>query len=340
MTSSDAKTFIGRSEPTFTLAKFKRAFAPTRASPLRWAYLALFYLQPGVDRQAVMHWIASPDRPDAWLGVHARVSLFFVVAFALTTWLAAGFMEFIYKVNWPVFEQYRINPTPWPWHQSTRPEEERSKEYQPYMKLVNATWAKLKNTQVFVSVVLFCALYFYCKEHGTDEAFQRMIDTTPPWTTSFWHCMAGFFLFDTFFFCGHWLLHHSWMYRFHKLHHEYKRPMALTGQHGTFADGLIAMIIPSFVLYHLVDMHIYTGIMFTIASMTQSVDDHCGYALPFTPLCLIPFAGFTAEHDWHHTGNHGNYGLYFTHWDTLFGTDTNYLKQMAAGKQHDRRKLQ
>lgn len=64
------------------------------------------------------------------------------------------------------------------------------------------------------------------------------------------------------------------------------------------------------------------GIYFFAASMMKTVDDHCGYALPWDPLQRMS-SNNAAYHDIHHQswGIKTNFSQpFFTVWDKLLGT--------------------
>lgn len=64
------------------------------------------------------------------------------------------------------------------------------------------------------------------------------------------------------------------------------------------------------------------GMAFFVGSMLKTVDDHCGYALPFDPLQHIT-SNNAAYHDIHHQswGIKSNFSQpFFTIWDRLLGT--------------------
>mmetsp|Transcript_934 Transcript_934/g.1576 ORF Transcript_934/g.1576 Transcript_934/m.1576 type:complete len:105 (-) Transcript_934:6-320(-) len=67
----------------------------------------------------------------------------------------------------------------------------------------------------------------------------------------------------------------------------------------------------------------------------ETVEDHSGYELPFSPTNFIPFWGGAVHHDFHHKEFEGNYASVFTLWDWVFGTDGNFraaqLHKKAAG---------
>lgn len=61
----------------------------------------------------------------------------------------------------------------------------------------------------------------------------------------------------------------------------------------------------------------------------ESLDSHSGYEFSWSPYRLLPLSGSASYHDFHHSTNIGNYGSYFTFWDTLFKTNTVYFKYLA-----------
>lgn len=64
------------------------------------------------------------------------------------------------------------------------------------------------------------------------------------------------------------------------------------------------------------------GILFYVGSMMKTVDDHCGYSLPWDPLQRITSNNAT-YHDIHHQswGIKSNYSQpFFTIWDKFMGT--------------------
>lgn len=130
-------------------------------------------------------------------------------------------------------------------------------------------------------------------------------------------------LFDFQSFTWH-LLHHKvpWLYRnFHKVHHTFTATSALTAEFSgaweTLSLGFFAASTPV-----LLGVHPLTELSFFILNIWLSVEDHCGYDLPWATHHLVPFGlyGGARHHDLHHLKSRYNYAPYFTHWDRLFGT--------------------
>ncbi|XP_035469710.1 cholesterol 25-hydroxylase-like protein [Scophthalmus maximus] len=130
-------------------------------------------------------------------------------------------------------------------------------------------------------------------------------------------------LFDLQSFTWH-LLHHRvpWLYRnFHKVHHTFTSTSALTtefsGAWEMLSLGLFAAATPA-----LLGCHPLTELSFFLLNIWLSVEDHCGYDLPWATHRLVPLGlyGGARHHDLHHLKSNVNYAPYFTHWDRLAGT--------------------
>jgi len=74
----------------------------------------------------------------------------------------------------------------------------------------------------------------------------------------------------------------------------------------------------------------------------ETADGHCGYEFSWSPYRLLPLSGMnffldfksfikgsSIYHNFHHSHNVGNYGSFFTLWDTLCGTNRHFFKYLA-----------
>ncbi|XP_069835184.1 cholesterol 25-hydroxylase-like protein [Dendropsophus ebraccatus] len=135
--------------------------------------------------------------------------------------------------------------------------------------------------------------------------------------------IACLLLFDFQYFAWH-LLHHKvpFLYKtFHKMHHKYTATFALATQYSSVWEmlslGFFANVSPI-----LLGCHPMTEMAVFIIHIYLSVEDHCGYDMPWSTHRLIPFGifGGPSHHDLHHEKFVSNYAPYFTHWDKLFNT--------------------
>ena len=76
--------------------------------------------------------------------------------------------------------------------------------------------------------------------------------------------------------------------------------------------------------------HMTTYFLWGIIAAVDSNMQHSGYEFPWNPMQLIPFVSDATHHHFHHKANVGNYGVFFTVWDHLFDTVTEYYEKYPA----------
>ncbi|CAE6394165.1 unnamed protein product [Rhizoctonia solani] len=136
--------------------------------------------------------------------------------------------------------------------------------------------------------------------------------------------MFALFVMDTWQYFLHRLFHvNKYLYKkFHSVHHRLYAPYAYGALYNHWFEGLVLDTLGAAVSHYLAGMGIRQGIFLFAFSTLKTVDDHCGYALPFDPFQLF-FGNNAPYHDVHHQ----SYGLkknfsqpFFVHWDTILGT--------------------
>jgi sterol desaturase/sphingolipid hydroxylase (fatty acid hydroxylase superfamily) len=73
-------------------------------------------------------------------------------------------------------------------------------------------------------------------------------------------------------------------------------------------------------------MHAITFIGWLILRLIETNDGHSGYEFPISMFKVIPFMSDPNYHNYHHMKNIGNYGSFTSIWDTIFGTNKEFLK--------------
>lgn len=96
-----------------------------------------------------------------------------------------------------------------------------------------------------------------------------------------YHIIAGSLVFDFMFYWGHRALHHRWLYRFHKMHHEFKDTSIITSYYVHPVEILLTAIIPAATPAALFNMHYYTWIMWLISTTLSNVWSVATRFLPF-----------------------------------------------------------
>jgi len=118
------------------------------------------------------------------------------------------------------------------------------------------------------------------------------------------------------FYYSHRLFHQPFFYkRFHKIHHEWTAPIALTAVYAHPLEHVVANLIPVAAGPVLMGSHLVTlWLWFTLALMSTCYH-HSGFHFPFTLASEF--------HDYHHLKFSNNFGLLGI-LDWIHGTDTHF----------------
>ena len=88
-------------------------------------------------------------------------------------------------------------------------------------------------------------------------------------------------------------------------------------------EGFLLDTLGASIAYKLAGMNTRQGMCFFAGSTIKTVDDHCGYALPFDPLQHL-----TSNNAGYHDVHHQSWGIktnfsqpFFTFWDRILGTE-------------------
>lgn len=129
---------------------------------------------------------------------------------------------------------------------------------------------------------------------------------------------------DTWQYFLHRAMHmNKWLYTtFHSRHHRLYVPYAYGALYNHPFEGFLLDTLGASIAYKLAGMNTRQGMVFFAGSTIKTVDDHCGYALPWDPLQHI-----TSNNAGYHDVHHQSWGIktnfsqpFFTFWDRLLGT--------------------
>lgn len=143
------------------------------------------------------------------------------------------------------------------------------------------------------------------------------------------------FLIDTWQYFLHRYFHtNKFLYRhFHSWHHRLYVPYAFGALYNHPIEGLLLDTVGAVLAQHVVGLSLRQAtVLFTFATL-KTVDDHCGYSLPFDPLQIL-FSNNADYHDIHHLtiGIKNNFAQpFFIHWDIILGT--RMTRQEVEAKQ-------
>ncbi|WP_310542771.1 sterol desaturase family protein [Phenylobacterium sp.] len=138
---------------------------------------------------------------------------------------------------------------------------------------------------------------------------------------------------DAYFYWTHRAMHHPRLFRaFHWTHHKSKAPTPWTAY---AFDAPEAILTVAFVPLWAAIVPMHEGALFAFVTwqIVRNVMGHAGVELsPVSgrPSRLFGWLSTTTHHDLHHQHGRSNYGLYFTWWDRLMGTEhPDYQARLA-----------
>ncbi|TPW01855.1 MAG: fatty acid hydroxylase [Alphaproteobacteria bacterium] len=129
---------------------------------------------------------------------------------------------------------------------------------------------------------------------------------------------------DAYFYWAHRLLHRPQLFRaFHRRHHRSMNPTPFTAYSFDLGEAAVmASFVPAWMILVPTQWEV-TG-LFMLHQIVRNTMGHAGYELmPATKdgRPLFDWLTTTTHHDLHHAQAGWNYGLYFTFWDRLMGTE-------------------
>ena len=139
---------------------------------------------------------------------------------------------------------------------------------------------------------------------------------------------------DAYFYWTHRAMHHPALFRwFHRRHHRSVLPTPWTAYAFDAPEALVqALFLPLFLAA--VPMHGLAILLFLVHMIVRNVLGHSGYELLPRSLAHSRAWGWSnsvTHHDLHHETFRWNYGLYFTWWDRLMGTEHPQYRERLGG---------
>lgn len=139
---------------------------------------------------------------------------------------------------------------------------------------------------------------------------------------------------DAWFYWTHRLIHHPRLFRWvHWTHHRSRTPTPWTAYSFAPAEAVVnGAFLPLFMLFF--PTHLSVVIFFMTHMIVRNVVGHSGYELfPRATVDKWWLKWLTAvtHHDLHHADMRHNYGLYFSWWDKMMGTEhPEYAERVRA----------
>ena len=150
------------------------------------------------------------------------------------------------------------------------------------------------------------------------------------------HLVMFLLLEDASFYWLHRALHTPFLYKhIHKLHHEYKQPNCWATEYTNVIEYTVVNGASAFLGGILLRSHIWTIWAWLAIRTLEGLDGHSGYDFWFSPFRYFPFRPGASVHDYHHSNNVGNYGSFFTFWDSICGTDLAFKAHEEKRKKRE-----
>ncbi|KAG1723727.1 fatty acid hydroxylase superfamily-domain-containing protein [Suillus paluster] len=136
--------------------------------------------------------------------------------------------------------------------------------------------------------------------------------------------LFALFIFDTWQYFLHRSMHmNKYLYKkIHSVHHRLYVPYAFGALYNHPIEGFLLDSLGAVIAEYAACLSVRQSIFLFAFSTCKTVDDHCGYSLPFDPFQMM--SGNNADyHDIHHQtiGIKSNFSQpFFIHWDALLGT--------------------
>lgn len=129
---------------------------------------------------------------------------------------------------------------------------------------------------------------------------------------------------DAYFYWTHRAMHHPRLFRlFHRTHHLSVTPTPFAAYAFSAPEALVQTAFLPLALL-IAPLHELAIFVFLTVMIVRNVMGHAGHEIHpgiLGPGRALGFLTTTTHHDLHHQGFRSNFGLYFTWWDKLVGTE-------------------
>lgn len=154
------------------------------------------------------------------------------------------------------------------------------------------------------------------------------------WLYGAFSLIAAIVLHDAYFYWTHRLMHLPRLFHaFHRVHHMSHSPSPWAAYSFAPLEGVVQTLFLTILIFVL-PLHVSVIYLFMAHMILRNVIGHSGFELfPRGTAAHTVFGLLTTNthHDLHHSAKAGNFGLYFTWWDWLCGTENpDYRKTFAS----------
>ena len=153
------------------------------------------------------------------------------------------------------------------------------------------------------------------------------------WLYGVFSLITAIILHDAYFYWTHRLMHHRLLFHlFHRLHHESHSPSPWAAYAFAPLEAVVQTMFLT-VLIFVLPLHVSVIYLFMVHMIVRNVIGHSGFELFPRGIAAHRVFGIlttNTHHDLHHSAKAGNYGLYFTWWDRICGTENPDYRETFA----------
>ena len=175
----------------------------------------------------------------------------------------------------------------------------------------------------------FCI--YLCMSEGWTLVYTEFSDYG--WLYGAFTLVAAIVLHDAYFYWTHRLMHHRRLYRvFHSLHHASQSPSPWAAYAFAPLEAVVQTMFLT-ILVFVLPLHVSVIYLFMVHMILRNVIGHSGFELfPRGTAAHAVFGLLTTNthHDLHHSAKTRNFGLYFTWWDRICGTENPDYRETFA----------
>lgn len=192
------------------------------------------------------------------------------------------------------------------------------KSYQvPKEELVKRTFLEAAVGQFVTGPIVLFYLFTAFKYYGMPSLDSEL----PDFSTMFGYFALSHLVNDVGFYWSHRLVHHPSLYSWiHKQHHTYTGSMGIAAEYASPLEQIFSNQLPTVGGCLFFGAHPLVFWIWLSARLQQTYEGHSGYCFAGTMLHKIGMTNSEAAayHDYHHSGNRGNFGARWLDW--TFGT--------------------
>ncbi len=242
---------------------------------------------------------------------HERIRVVLAFSVMHTTVFFGCSLVFAMLDHFNLFQRYRIQP----------------RAYAPKSLILKALGHTLFNHFVLNPILL----YFVWPSLHRNNVFSSSLKNMPSPQTTLWHLLGCIAFEDTTFYWLHRALHTKYLYAaIHKQHHQFKQNVGVAAEYASPLEEIFGTAVPFLMASVLMKVHLSTFLLWTALRISETVNSHSGYYLPWIPYNWFPsFLGGSDRHDFHHSNNKGSFGSWTRFWDWACGTDGWYWQNRA-----------